>query len=158
MILRCATGIAVAAIMSLVPTVEAAEAPAIPDFSKGMPGATVEKKEQDKGIEAFHLKTELSSREFFKRLRTTLGAGWRKRTLNKEEMSLSASKARSKNAEVNLSVFEHGELPGVNIRVMHFKHKEEDVGATAEIAVIRPKRTKAEQTLPADGEDSAAKE
>ena len=53
-------------------------------------------------------------------------------------MILSASKARSKNATVSLSVFEHFKFPDINIRVMHFKHKKENTGASAEIRVIRP--------------------
>ena len=157
MIYPCATAVIIT-ILSLALTVEASEAPAIPDFSKGIPGATVEKKERDKGIETFHLKTELSSKEFFKRLGAALGAEWRRRTLNKEEMTLAASEGRSKNAEANLSVFEHAKLPGANIRVMHFKHKEENVGHAAEITIMRPKGAKAEQDLPADGENAAAEE
>ena len=53
-------------------------------------------------------------------------------------MILSASKARSKNATVSLSVFEHSKFPSVNIRVMHFTHKKENTGASAEICLIRP--------------------
>ena len=131
-------------IMSLTPITKAAEAPAIPDFSGGIPGATLEKREQNKASETFHLKTDLSSKEFFKSLRTTLGDGWRLRKLNEEEMILSASKARSKSFKVSLydtvslSVFEHSKFPDINIRVMHFKHKKENTGASAEIRVIRP--------------------
>ena len=136
--LHSATIIAAFAIMSLAPITKAAEAPAIPDFSGGIPGATLEKTEQNKACETFHLKTELNEKEFFKSLRTTLGAGWSRRKLNEEEMILSASKARSKNATVSLSVFEHSKFPSVNIRVMHFKHKKENTGASAEIRVIRP--------------------
>ena len=142
--LHSATIIAAFAIMSLAPITKAAEAPAIPDFSGGIPGATLEKREQNKASETFHLKTDLSSKEFFKSLRTTLGDGWRLRKLNEEEMILSASKARSKSFKVSLydtvslSVFEHSKFPSVNIRVMHFKHKKENTGASAEIRVIRP--------------------
>ena len=136
--LHSATIIAAFAIMSLAPITKAAEAPAIPDFSGGIPGATLEKTEQNKACETFHLKTELNEKEFFKSLRTTLGAGWSRRKLNEEEMILSASKARSKNATVSLSVFEHSKFPSVNIRVMHFTHKKENTGASAEICLIRP--------------------
>ena len=136
--LHSATVIAAIVIMSLAPTTKATEVPAIPDFSGGIPGATLEKREQNKASETFHLKTDLSSKEFFNSLRTTLGAGWSRRKLNEEEMILSASKARSKNATVSLSVFEHSKFPSVNIRVMHFKHKKENTGASAEIRVIRP--------------------
>ena len=136
--LHSATIIAAFAIMSLAPITKAAEAPAIPDFSGGIPGATLEKTEQNKASETFHLKTELNEKEFFKSLRTTLGAGWSRRKLNEEEMILSASKARSKNATVSLSVFEHSKFPSVNIRVMHFTHKKENTGASAEICLIRP--------------------
>ncbi len=136
--LHSATVIAAIVIMSLTPITKAAEAPAIPDFSGGIPGATLEKREQNKASETFHLKTDLSSKEFFKSLRTTLGAGWSRRKLNEEEMILSASKARSKNATVSLSVFEHSKFPSINIRVMHFKHKKENTGASAEMRVIQP--------------------
>ena len=136
--LHSATIIAAFAIMSLAPITKAAEAPAIPDFSGGIPGATLEKTEQNKACETFHLKTELNEKEFFKSLRTTLGAGWSRRKLNEEEMILSASKARSKNSTVSLSVFEHSKFPSVNIRVMHFTHKKENTGASAEICLIRP--------------------
>ena len=136
--LHSATVIAAFAIMSLTPIIKAAEASAIPDFSGGIPGATLEKREQNKASETFHLKTDLSSKEFFKSLHTTLGAGWSRRKLNEEEMILSASKARSKNATVSLYVFEHSKFPSINIRVMHFKHKKENTGASAEIRVIRP--------------------
>jgi len=59
-------------------------------------------------------------------------------------MILSASKARSKSFKVSLydtvslSVFEHSKFPSVNIRVMHFTHKKENTGASAEICLIRP--------------------
>lgn len=142
MINHCVTAVVIA-IMSLPLTVQASEAPAIPDFSKGIPGATVEKK-QGKGIETFHLKTQLSSKEFSKRFRAALGAEWRQRIINKEEATLSARKAMTANATVTLSVFVHAKLPGVNIRVMHVKHKGGRAVNAAEIAVIRPKGSKAE--------------
>ena len=59
--LHSATIIAAFAIMSLAPITKAAEAPAIPDFSGGIPGATLEKTEQNKASETFHLKTELKT-------------------------------------------------------------------------------------------------
>ena len=121
MINHCVTAVVIV-IMSLHLTVQASEAPAIPDFSKGIPGVTVEKKKQGKGIETFHLKTQLSSKEFSKRFRTALGAEWRQRIINKEEATLSARKAMTANATVTLSVFVHAKLPCVNIRVMHVKH------------------------------------
>lgn len=141
MIYRCAAAVVIA-LLSL--TARASEAPAIPDFSKGLPGATLEKIEQGEGIETFHLATQLGAKEFFESCQAALGAEWRKRTLNREEMILSASKARSRNATVELSVFEHGAHPGINIHVMHFTHKQANADKTAEIVIIYPKETKSD--------------
>lgn len=116
------------------------EPPFVPDFSRGIPGAALEKTKESNGIETFHLKTALSSKEFSSRLGTVLGAGWSKRKLAKADMLLAIHKGRALNAEANLSVYEHPKLPGVNVRVIHFKHKKENAGSTVEIGVILPKQ------------------
>ena len=117
----------------------AAEAPSVPDLSKGIPGATLEKKENNNGAETFHLSTALSSKQFSGRLQTALGAGWTKRKITKDDMILAAQKGRSLNAEVNLAVYANPKLPSITIRVLHFKYKKENAGTAAEIAVIRSK-------------------
>jgi hypothetical protein len=109
----------------------------IPDFSKGMPDVNLEKTEKSNGQEVFHLKTTLSSKKFSTTLEKFLGEGWGKRKLNREEMFLAANKGRTSNAEVNLAVYENAKVPGVDIRVIHLKHKEEDVGFSVEIVVFR---------------------
>ena len=116
----------------------AAQEPAVPDFSKGMPDAALQKKERVGEREIFHLKTALGSKEFSNRLRRFLGAGWRKRSLSKGDMILAASKGRFSNAVVNLSVFGNAKLPGVTVRALHLKPKKEDAESIVEIEVIRP--------------------
>ena len=50
---------------------------AVPDFSKGMPDANLERKQKIYGQEAFSLKTVLSFKGFSTTLSKFLGAGWR---------------------------------------------------------------------------------
>ena len=109
----------------------------VPDFSKGMPDVNLERKEKIDGQETFHLKTALNSKEFSITLSKFLGAGWGKRKLNREEMILAANKGRTSNAEVNLAVYAKAKVPGVDIRVIHLKDKEENAGSSVEIVVIR---------------------
>ncbi|MDA7613467.1 hypothetical protein N8598_04145, partial [Akkermansiaceae bacterium] len=125
-----------AAIVLLVLPLSAQE-PAVPDFSKGMPDVKLEKGEKIDGNETFHLKTALGSKEFSTTLSKFLGAGWGKRKLNLEEMTLAANKGRASSAEVNLAVYENAKLPGVNVRVFHLKHKAENARSSVEIVVIR---------------------
>ena len=122
-----------AAIVLLVLPLSAQE-PAVPDFSKGMPDVKGEKID---GNETFHLKTALGSKEFSTTLSKFLGAGWGKRKLNLEEMTLAANKGRASSAEVNLAVYENAKLPGVNVRVFYLKHKAENARSSVEIVVIR---------------------
>jgi len=116
----------------------AAQEPAVPDFSKGMPDAALQKKERVGDREIFHLKTALGSKEFSNRLRRFLGAGWRNRTLSKDDMILAASKGRFSNSVVNLSVCENTKLPSVKVRAIHLKPKKEGAESLVEIEVIRP--------------------
>ena len=130
--------IAIAAIIfSLTTTVKAADAPAVPDFSKSIPGTTLTKVEEDKGVKTFHLATKLSSKEFSKKLRAALGAGWQSRTLTKDEMLEAAKKGRVKGAQVNLAVYVHPKLSGVSVRSMHFKPNDGAGAASVEIVVVR---------------------
>lgn len=122
-----------AAIVLLVLPLSAQE-PAVPDFSKGMPDVKGEKID---GNETFHLKTALGSKEFSTTLSKFLGAGWGKRKLNLEEMTLAANKGRASSAEVNLAVYENAKLPGVNVSVFYLKHKAENARSSVEIVVIR---------------------
>ena len=114
-----------------------AREPAVPDFSKGMPDVKLEKKEKINGNETFHLKTALGSKEFSTTLSKFLGAGWSKRKLTPEEMILAANKGRASSAEVNLAVYENAKLPGVDIRIIHLKPKEENARSSVDIVVIR---------------------
>jgi len=102
-----------------------------------MPDVNLERKEKIDGQETFHLKTALNSKEFSITLSKFLGAGWGKRKLNREEMILAANKGRTSNAEVNLAVYENAKVSGVDIRVIHLKHKGENAGFSVEIVVIR---------------------
>jgi hypothetical protein len=52
-------------------------------------------------------------------------------------MILAANKGRTSNAEVNLAVYENAKVSGVDIRVIHLKHKGENAGFSVEIVVIR---------------------
>ena len=110
---------------------------AIPDFSKGMPDVNLERKEKVNDQETFHLRTVLVSKEFSTALSEFLGAGWRHRTLKREEMILSAERARTSNATVNLSIYENAKLPGVDIRVLQLKPKKAGADSTVEITVMR---------------------
>ena len=114
-----------------------AREPSVPDFSKGMPDVNLEKKEKANGDDIFKLKTALSSKQLTTTLTKFLGPGWGKRKLNREEMILAANKGRTSNAEVNLAVYENAKIPGVDIRVIHLKHKEENRASSVEIRVIR---------------------
>lgn len=114
-----------------------AQEPGVPDFSKGMPDVNLEKKQQANGNETFYLNTTLSSKEFNTTLKKFLGPGWGNRTLSQEEMFLAARRGRTSNAEVNLAVYENAKVSGVDIRVIHLKHKEGDRGSSVEITVIR---------------------
>ncbi|MDA8634104.1 hypothetical protein N9406_03825 [Verrucomicrobiales bacterium] len=114
-----------------------AQEPGVPDFSKSMPDVKLAKKETREDHETFHLKTTLSSKEFSTTLSKFLGPEWGKRKLNREEMILAANKGRTSNAEVNLAVYENAKVSGVDIRVIHLKHKGENAGFSVEIVVIR---------------------
>ena len=119
----------------------AAAEPAVPDFSKGMPNVTVDHIAKVGTHETFHLKTANSSKEYLGNLRLFLGAGWTKRKLNQAEMTLAARKGRMMNAEIGLTVHVNAKLPGVEIRVIHFKPKQANAGNTVEVAVFRPPPT-----------------
>ncbi|MCO6044051.1 hypothetical protein NG895_09030 [Aeoliella sp. ICT_H6.2] len=110
---------------------------AVPDFSKGMPDVNLVGKLKIKGQETFSFKTALNTGDFSIKLSNFLGAGWRKRTLNPEEMSLAASMGQIANAEANLSVYENAKIPGVDIRVIHLKDKEGKAESRVEIHVLR---------------------
>jgi hypothetical protein len=125
-----------ASITLLVSPLSALE-PSVPDFSNGMPDATLEKTEKRAEHETFHLGTALGSREFFATLEKFLGPGWGTRTLSQEEMLLAATSGRSSNAEVNLAAYENAQVPGVAIRVIHLKPKEENADSSVEITVMR---------------------
>ena len=119
----------------------AAAETAVPDFSEGIPNVTVDKIAKVGSQETFHLKTALSSKEFLGTLRRFLGAGWTNRKLNQAEMTLAARKGRMMNAEIGLTVHVNAKLPGVEIRVIHFKPKQANTGNTVEVAVFRPAPT-----------------
>ncbi len=133
---KTATGTWALRTRELATTLDARDA-AVPDFSEGMPNASLEKKEIIDGKETYHLKTVLSSKEFSGTLRRFLGDGWNTRTLTKEEMVLASTKGRALNAVVNLSVYENAKLPAVEIRVIHFKYKGGNTGPEVEIMIIR---------------------
>ena len=128
-----------AAIALLVLPLSAQE-PTVPDFSRGMPDVKLEKREKIDGNETFHLKTALGSKELSPTLSKFLGAGWGTRKLNREEMILAANEGRTSNAEVYLAVYENARIPGVDIRVIHLKHKEGYAGSGVKITVIRKEK------------------
>jgi hypothetical protein len=115
----------------------AAEQPAIPDFSKGMPDVNLERKEKVNKQENFYFKTALSSKEFSAALNKFLGAGWGKKKLSEEEMDFAMNLARTSNVEINLAVYRNDKIPGVDIRVIHMKQKERVAKYRVEISVIR---------------------
>ena len=117
-----------------------ANEPGVPDFSKGMPDVNLEKKEKANGDDIFKLKTALSSKQFTTTLTKFLGPGWGMRKLNREEMILAANKGRASNAEVSLAIYDNAKVPGVDIRVIHLKHKEGNRASSAEITVIREEK------------------
>ena len=117
-----------------------ASEPSVPDFSKGMPDVKLEKKEKANGDDIFKFKTALSSRQFTTTLTKFLGPGWDTRKFNREEMILAANKGRTSNAEVTLAVYEKAKVPGVDIRVIHLRPKEENAGSSVEISVIREEK------------------
>ena len=113
-----------------------ASEPGVPDFSKGLPDVSLEKKAKTDGKDIFHFKTSLGAKQFSTTLTKFLGPSWGLRKLHREEMILAASKGRTPGAEVNLAVYENAKVPGVDIRVIYLKHKERTRGSIVEIAVI----------------------
>lgn len=115
-----------------------AKEPALPDFSKAMEDVSFVRKEKGKGEDAYYLKTKLSARDFAGSLRTRLGAGWRKRVLNKEDMALAAVRGRTLGAVVNLSAYTNVEFPEIEVLAFHLTYKNLDNGPNVEIIVVRP--------------------
>ena len=52
-------------------------------------------------------------------------------------MIFAATKGRTSIAEVNIALHENAKVPGVDIRVINLKYKEEGAGLAVEIVVIR---------------------
>ena len=76
-----------------------------PDFSQGLPGATLKKQEVSGNQVVFHLETGLSSKKFSAILKKNLGPDWRAQKLKQEDMIFAARRGRSAGAQVNLTVY-----------------------------------------------------
>ena len=107
-----------------------------PDFSQGLPGATLKKQEVSGNQVVFHLETGLSSKKFSAIVKKKLGSAWRTQKLRQEDMILAARKDRTTGAEVNLAVYQHVANESVRIRVTHLKPKNR-TNCSAEVAVIQ---------------------
>ena len=107
-----------------------------PDFSQGLPGATLKKQEVSGNQVVFHLETGLSSKKFSAIVKKKLGSAWRTQKLRQEDMILAARKGRTTGAEVNLAVYQHVANESVRIRVTHLKPKNR-TNCSAEVAVIQ---------------------
>ena len=107
-----------------------------PDFSRGLPGATLEKQEVSGNQAIFHFRTGLSSKKFSAIVKKKLGSAWRTQKLRQEDMILAAQRGRTTGAEVNLAVYQSVEDESVRIRVIHLKPKNR-TNCSVEIAVIQ---------------------
>ena len=114
----------------------AAKGLVIPNFSQGLQGAKLEKKDESGDQLIFHFKTKLSSKKFSVILKKKLGPAWRTQKLRQKDMMLAARRGRSSGAEVNLTVYHHTADNDVRIRVIHLKPKN-GVSRLVEIAVIQ---------------------
>ena len=107
-----------------------------PDFSEGLQGAKLEKKDERGNQVVFHFKTGLSSKNFSDILKKKLGPAWRTQKLKQEDMIFAARRGRSTGAEVNLTVYQHPADKGIRIRVIHLKPKN-SANHRVEVAVIK---------------------
>ena len=107
-----------------------------PDFSQGLQGAKLEKKDESGNQVVFHFKTGLGSKKFTAILKEKLGPAWRTQKLKQEDMILAARRGRSTGAEVNLIVYQHPADKGIRIRVIHLKPKN-SANHRVEVAVIK---------------------
>ena len=107
-----------------------------PDFSEGLQGAKLEKKDERGDQVVFHFKTGLSSKKFSAILKKNLGPAWRAQKLKQEDMIFAARRGRSAGAGVNLTVYQHPADKGIRIRVIHLKSKS-GTNHRAEVAVIK---------------------
>ena len=108
----------------------------VPDFSQGLPGATLKKQEVSGNQVVFHLQTGLSSKKFSAILKKQLGSAWRTQKLRQEDMILAARRGRTTGAEVNLAVYQRVADESVRIRVIHLKPKN-STNCSVEVAVIQ---------------------
>lgn len=108
----------------------------IPNFSQGLQGAKLEKKDESGDQVVFHFKTELSSKKISAILKKKLGPAWKTQKLKQEDMILAARRGRSSGAEVNLTVYHHATDKDVRVRVIHLKPKN-GANRLVEIAVIQ---------------------
>ncbi len=108
----------------------------VPDFTQGLPGATLEKQEVSGNQVVFHLQTGLSSKKFSAILKKQLGSAWRTQKLRQEDMILAARRGRATGSEVNLTVYQHLTDKGACIRVIHLKPKNR-TNCRVEVAVIQ---------------------
>lgn len=111
---------------------------AVPDFSKGMPDAKLERKMKIQGQEAYRLKTTLGSKEFSTTLVKFLGAGWHKRALTADE-SFSLTAARTYVAECSLEMYKNEKFPGIEVRASYSREKKGDAEAHVDIQAFKSK-------------------
>lgn len=114
-----------------------AQEPDVPDFSKGIPDVSLQWKGKLEDQNLYKLKTTLSSKEFSGKLKNFLGAGWRKKTLNSEEMGFARSMGLTAKAAVDLNVYKNDKISGVEIQVFYLKHKDEKEDSNVQIFVIK---------------------
>ena len=107
-----------------------------PDFSRGLPGATLKKQEVSGNQVVFHLETGLSSKKFSAIVKKQLGSAWRTQKLRQEDMILAAHRGRTTGSEVNLTVYQHLTDKGACIRVIHLKPKNR-TNCQVEVAIIQ---------------------